>query len=63
MTGTGTTTVAAGGTLAIGGFSTKVLTTRTLVNAGTATWSGTGNVSTGSAPPSAIPARSTCRAT
>jgi YD repeat-containing protein len=42
MSGTGATSVI--GTLALSGGSAKILDVRTLTNAGSATWSGTGNV-------------------
>jgi hypothetical protein len=42
--GSGTTTVAVGATLLISGSSTDTLDTRVLVNNGTGTWSGTGNL-------------------
>ncbi|MBI4517937.1 MAG: hypothetical protein HY699_19195, partial [Deltaproteobacteria bacterium] len=44
MSGTGTTSVSASGTLAISGGDNKFLDVRTLTNAGSATWSGTGDL-------------------
>jgi len=44
ITGPGTMAVPVGGTLAISGSSNKVLSSATLSNAGTATWTGTGPI-------------------
>ncbi len=47
MVGPGTTTIAAGARLDISGTSDKALNGRSLVNAGTVTWSGSGNIAGG----------------
>src|SRR5262249_34449233 len=44
MNGSGTTTIQSGATLMMSGALDKTIDTRTIVNSGTATWSGTGRI-------------------
>ncbi|MBI3998212.1 MAG: hypothetical protein HY355_04195, partial [Armatimonadetes bacterium] len=47
--GSGVLQIASGGTLSISGAGAKTFTARTIANAGTVTWTGTGSISSGSA--------------